>query len=80
MTVVITFAVLLLARWAAQLWLEILNQRHVRAHAGAVPEAFKDVVAPETYKKSVEYTLAKSKFHCIELTWGVIVLAAVLFS
>lgn len=76
----IVVAVLLGARWLAQIWLEILNQRHVRAHAGSVPDAFKDVVTPETYGKSVDYTLAKSKFHNIELTWGVIVFAVVLFS
>lgn len=80
MSVLIVVAVLLGARWLAQLWLEILNQRHVRAHAASVPDAFKGVVTPETYAKSVEYTLAKSKFHNVELTWDVIVLAAVLFS
>ncbi|MGZ4972208.1 MAG: M48 family metallopeptidase [Limisphaerales bacterium] len=80
MTVLIIFAVLLGARWLAQLWLEIINQNHVRAHGAAVPEAFRDVVTPETYKKSVDYTLAKSTFHCIELTWSLIVLAIVLFS
>lgn len=80
MSVLIVVAVLLAARWLAQVWLEILNQRHVRAHAGSVPAAFKDVVTPETYAKSVDYTLAKSKFHNVELTWGVIVLALVLFS
>src|SRR5437764_7133969 len=69
-----------MARWAAQLWLELLNQRHVRAHAAKVPDAFQNVVTPETYAKSVNYTLAKSKFHCAELTWSTLVLAAVLFS
>ncbi len=76
----IIFAVLLGARWLAQLWLELLNQKHVRANAAAVPEAFKAVVTTENYRKSVDYTLAKSKFHCVELTWSVIVLALVLFS
>lgn len=80
MSLLVIIAFLLVARWAAQLWLEMLNQRHVRAHSGAVPDAFKDVVTPETYAKSVDYTLAKSKYHCVELTWGAIVLAAVLFS
>jgi STE24 endopeptidase len=78
--VLIIIAVLLVARWAAQLCLELLNEKHVRAHAATVPDAFREVVTPETYAKSVDYTLAKSKFHCVEQTWGVIVLAAVLFS
>ncbi len=80
MNVLIVCTVLIFARAIAQLWLEFLNQRHVRAHAGAVPDAFKEVVPPETYAKSVEYTLAKSDFHCLELTWGTLVLAVVLFS
>lgn len=80
MSVLIVVAVLLAAKWLAQLWLETINQRHVRAHAASVPAAFKDVVTPETYAKSVDYTLAKSKFHRVELTWDVAVLAAVLFT
>ena len=61
---------LILARWAAQLWLEQLNRRHVLAHAGAVPEAFKGVVDEATYAKSVQYTLAKGRLDQIEATWS----------
>ena len=71
---------LVLARWAAQLWLERLNRRHVLAHAGAVPEAFKGVVDEATYAKSVQYTLAKGRLDQIEATWDSAVLLAVLFS
>jgi STE24 endopeptidase len=71
---------LILARWAAQLWLERLNRRHVLAHAGAVPEAFKGVVDETTYAKSVQYTLAKGRLDRVESTWDTAVLLAVLFS
>jgi STE24 endopeptidase len=71
---------LVLARWAAQLWLEGLNRRHVLANAGAVPEAFKGVMDEGTYAKSVEYTLAKGRLDRIEGAWGSVVLLAVLFS
>jgi STE24 endopeptidase len=71
---------LVLARWAARLWLEQLNQRHVLAHAGAVPGAFKGVVDDATYAKSVQYTLAKGRLEQIEATWDSAVLLAVLFS
>ena len=71
---------LILARWLAELWLERLNRRHVLAHAGAVPEAFKDVVDEATYAKSVQYTLAKGRFGQIEDTWHAAVLLVVLFS
>jgi STE24 endopeptidase len=71
---------LVLARWAARLWLEQLNRCHVLAHAGAVPGAFKAVVDDATYAKSVQYTLAKGRLEQIEATWDSAVLLAVLFS
>jgi STE24 endopeptidase len=71
---------LLVAKWAAQLWLEQLNRRHVLAHAGAVPEAFKGVVDEATYAKSVQYTLAKARLDQVELTYNSAVLLVVLFS
>ena len=72
--------VLIFARWAAELWLSNLNRRHVLAHADAVPEAFRGIVDEATYKKSVAYTLAKTRFGSIEETYGVIVLLVFLFS
>ena len=76
----ILVALLILAKWAAQLWLERLNSRHVLAHAGAVPEAFKGVVDEATYAKSVRYTLAKGRLDQIEVTYNSAVLLLVLFS
>lgn len=73
-------AALILARLAAEFWLSALNRRHVLAHAGAVPEAFRDIVDEPTYKKSVEYTLAKARFGNIEETYGAVVLLLILFS
>ena len=69
-----------LAKWAAQIWLEKLNQSHVLAHAGAVPDALKDSIDPDTYAKSVEYTLAKSRFGQMENAWNTVVLLVILFS
>ncbi len=73
-------AALIAAKWTAQVWLEGLNQRHARRHAHQVPPALAGAMTPETYAKSVDYTLAKSRFEMVELTWGVMVLCAVLFS
>src|SRR6266581_5947764 len=42
---------LVLAKCAAQLWLDHLNRRHVLAHAGFVPPAFKDIIDEPTYAK-----------------------------
>jgi STE24 endopeptidase len=71
---------LLLAKWAAQLWLEQLNRRHVLAHAGGVPAAFKGVVDEATYAKSVQYTLAKGRLDQAQVTYNSGVLLLVLFS
>jgi STE24 endopeptidase len=72
--------ILILARWAAELWLANLNRRHVLAHSGAVPEAFRGIVDEPTYQKSVAYTLAKARFGSIEEIYGTVVLMVILFS
>jgi STE24 endopeptidase len=71
---------LLVLKWAAQLWLERLNQRNVQTHAGKVPSAFVGVVDEETYGKSVRYTLAKAQLEQLETTYHALVLAFVMFS
>ena len=71
---------LILARAGGQLWLERINRRHVLAHASEVPEAFREMIDPAAYEKSVQYTLAKSTFHQVELAYDTILLLAVLFS
>jgi STE24 endopeptidase len=72
--------ILILAKWAAQVGLERLNQRHVLAHRAGVPLPFRDTLSPEAYAQSVNYSLAKSRFHVVELSWDAFVLLAVLFS
>jgi STE24 endopeptidase len=78
--VALVVLLLVIARWGAQLWLEQLNRRHVLAHAGAVPEAFRGVMDEATYARSVRYTLAKGRLDQIAGTWSSVVLLAVLFS
>src|ERR687891_187407 len=73
-------AVLIFARWAMEFGLNRLNQRHVQAHAGSVPEAFKDFVEPATYQKAVQYTLAKSRFGQFEDIFSAVLLLIVVFS
>src|SRR5437870_1129832 len=71
---------LILARAVAELWLSRLNQRHVRAHANELPPAFRGVIDEATYGRSVDYTLAKSRFADITGVFDVVVLIALLFS
>ena len=72
--------ILILARAVTELWLSGLNQRHVRAHANEVPHAFRGFIDEATYRRSVNYTLAKSRFGNIANGFDTALLVAVLFS
>ncbi len=71
---------LIVAKWGAQLWLERVNRRYVEARAEVIPEPLRGVMTPETYAKSIEYTLAKSRLEVLQLTVSAVVLIAALFS
>jgi STE24 endopeptidase len=70
---------LIFLKWAAQLWLNRLNQRQVLAHRNAVPAAFRGVMDDATYAKSVQYTLARSRLSRFEDTYQAAILLLVLF-
>ena len=70
----------IVAKWLAELWLDNLNRRHVRAHTGKVPEAFENIIDAPTYEKSVRYTLAKNSLSQFEITYDTIILLLVLGS
>ena len=72
--------VLSLARAITEVWLSRLNQRHVRAHASELPTAFQGIIDEATYRRSVDYTLAKSRFGDIANLFDAVLLIAVLFS
>jgi STE24 endopeptidase len=72
--------ILILARATTELWLSGLNRRHVRAHANDMPPAFRGIIDQATYCRSVDYTLAKSRFGDIVTLVDAVVLIAVLFS
>src|SRR5256886_586018 len=76
----VTALVLILARAITELWLSRLNQRHARVHANEVPPAFRGNIEETTYCRSVDYTLAKSRFANIASVFDAVVLLAVLFS
>ncbi len=72
--------ILILARATTELWLSRLNQGHVRANANEVPPAFRGIIDEATYRRSVDYTLAKSRLGDIVTLFDAVVLIAVLFS
>jgi STE24 endopeptidase len=71
---------LILARTVAELWLSRLNQCHVRTHRNEVPPVFRGVMDESTYRRSIDYTLARSRFGNIVDVFNAAVLVAVLFS
>jgi STE24 endopeptidase len=72
--------VLILARASTELWLSRLNQHHSRLHANEVPPAFRGIIDEATYRRSVDYTLAKSRFGDIAGMFDAALIIAVLFS
>ena len=75
-----TVVTLIIIRLVAQLALEALNRAEAQRHAGRRPAALGDVMDDATYAKSIDYTLAKSRFASGEGGWEVVVLLALLFS
>jgi STE24 endopeptidase len=73
-----TLLFLILARWIFERTLARLNEQHVLAHATTVPEPFRNLMPPETYARTVDYTLARSRFGQIESTFDALVLSALL--
>jgi STE24 endopeptidase len=76
----ITALVLILARGVGELWLSRLNQRHVCAHANQVPSVFVGMIDEATYRRSAEYTIAKSRFEDVVTLFDAGLLITILFS
>jgi STE24 endopeptidase len=72
--------VLILARAIAELWLSRINQRHVRAHADEVPPSYREMIDEPTYRRSVDYTLAKNRFGDVLTVFDTALLIGILFS
>jgi len=71
---------LIVLRLGAQLALEAMNRAEACRHAAQRPPALAEVMDEATYAKSVDYTLAKSRFGSVESVYDVVVLLALLFS
>jgi len=76
---ILAFA-LILARAIAELWLSRLNQGYVRANADEVPSPFREMIDEATYRRSVDYTLAKNLFGDVVTLFDAVLLIAVLLS
>src|SRR5206468_4067361 len=71
---------LIFARAIAELWLSRVNQRHVRAHADEAPSAYREMIDDATYRRSVDYTLSKSRFGDAVTVFDTALLIGILFS
>lgn len=81
MNVVLAVAIaLIVLKWAVEFWLSRLNRAYVLRHKDSVPEAFREVVDPKTYAKSVDYTLARGRLGQWESAWSTLALLGVLLS
>ena len=72
------FLVLLIWKIIFELILERLNCGHVREASGRAPRAYGHFIDQETYDRSIEYTLAKSRFGTIETVYDGLILGAVI--
>jgi STE24 endopeptidase len=79
-TVLIVFVLLLLLKLGTSIVLDCLNLRHVQAHADEVPEPFRGFIELPAYRKSAEYTEAKTRFGILNDIFDAAVLAVVLLS
>ena len=77
--VLLTAAILLVLRLVGELILSALNRAEVQRHAETPPPAVAAIMDVETYRKSVRYTLAKSRFGAITSVFDTLVLAMVVF-
>ncbi|MDQ7053426.1 MAG: hypothetical protein Q9P14_11200 [candidate division KSB1 bacterium] len=74
------YLILFALEYLWETFLTWLNMRHVRAHAEAPPEAFREVVDSETYRKSVDYTLTRGRFGIIRNTASSLFLLFIILS
>ncbi|MGB0334474.1 MAG: M48 family metallopeptidase [Opitutales bacterium] len=77
-TLLITFVLLLILKLGASIALDLLNLRYAKARSAEVPDSFRDFMDLPTYRKSVDYTAAKTHFGIVSDLYNAVVLAAVL--
>jgi STE24 endopeptidase len=77
-----SFLALFMLEFLIEFTLNELNLRHVRAHwvAGDIPDIFRAKIQSADYDKSVQYTLAKGRFHRWADLYGRVILLVFLLS
>ena len=75
---ILVFIFLLLLKVIVSTLLEMANLRYIRDHSSKIPDCFSDFVEPATYLKSVDYTIAKSRFSIVQGFYDTLVLGALI--
>lgn len=79
-TILIAFVFLLFLKFATSSILEAINLRYVKRQSDAVPESFRDFIDLPTYRKSIDYTVAKTRFGMVNDFYESLILAVVILS
>lgn len=74
------FLLFYLAYLAVEIGLDLLNLKYIDAHKSAIPQLFVGVYSEADYKKSIEYTKAKTNFKIFGLVTKTIVLFVLIFT
>ena len=74
--ILLVFFGLLAVKLGISISLDVLNLRDSKSQAGEVPEAFRDFIDPPDYHKSIEYTVAKTRFGIVNDLFDAAVLVA----
>ncbi len=69
-----SFIFLLIASYTLQLWLSRRHIKHIQDHRAAVPAAFANKISLEAHQKAADYTMTRSKFGMLELSFASILL------
>jgi len=74
------FLAFFVAEFVIERALALMNERHTASFRGRMPDALKGLVSPETFDKSIDYTLARSKFAHFAAVYGAVLTLVYLLS
>lgn len=79
-TILIAFIFLLILKFVTSTILDAINLGYVKRQSAAVPESFRGFIDLPTYRKSIDYTVAKTRFGLVNDFYDSVILAVVILS
>lgn len=77
-SLLLAFLILLFLKTAFEFYLSRVNERYALNRRDSLPEAFEGRLEPDTYRKSVGYTVEKLRFGRLESIFGALLLGIIL--